>query len=382
MVGPAAGGGIGHPHEEIAGGRVEHGDLVAQPAGRRHHLAVHVDLALGPRPVAHPDRRAVPPAGQVGQLPLGQVPLAAHPEHDLQVSAPDQRRRGGRAEIVEESFRLVRAGRHPQRVHGQRGVPDPGIAVVPVTVAADRLRERGRRSGDDRAGGVEGQGLQHPAAVVHEIGPGPGVTLMQSRPRTPRGHRVSQPAAQLVRGPHPRALLAEAAVVQAEGDPLTAGDRPPAERGAPPDLQVNRGGQHRQVGPAPSGDSARDPAQQREDQPVLGPRDILDLQLNLPGDAAELADQQGGRAEAEIVPPLAGAQRQRVGQGDRAGGGGEGGLEHHGLVEVAPGDLELPGRADRPVPRLVVQQPPEDRRAVKSGEAQPLHRPRPVHQRR
>ena len=178
----------------VAGSRAV---IWSRSRGRRHHFAVHVNLALGPGPVAHAHRRAVPPPGQVGELPLGQVPLAAHPEHDLQVNAPPQRRRSGHGQEGEEFFRLVWAGRHPQRVHGQRGVADPGKAVVPVAVAADGFRKRGRWSGDDRAGGVEGQRLQHPAAVMDELGPGPGVTLVQGRPRTPGGHRVGQPTGQL-----------------------------------------------------------------------------------------------------------------------------------------------------------------------------------------
>ena len=55
---------------------------------RVEQLAVDVELALAPRAVADPHRRAVAPARQVGQLPLGEVVLAADAEHDLQVVAP------------------------------------------------------------------------------------------------------------------------------------------------------------------------------------------------------------------------------------------------------------------------------------------------------
>ena len=53
---------------------------------RAEQLAVDVELALPPRAVADADRRRPPPAGQVRQLALGQVALAADAEHDLQVA--------------------------------------------------------------------------------------------------------------------------------------------------------------------------------------------------------------------------------------------------------------------------------------------------------
>src|SRR6266540_5428517 len=96
------------------GHRVQLAELVDQPLRGAEQLTVDVELALEPRAVADPDRAAAPPAGQMRQLPLGQVMLAADPEPDLQARAALQPGGGGIGEKGEELVRLVRAGRHPQ----------------------------------------------------------------------------------------------------------------------------------------------------------------------------------------------------------------------------------------------------------------------------
>jgi tetratricopeptide (TPR) repeat protein len=64
---PPARGRIRRGGEELLGDRVELTQLVGQPLRGAEQLAVHVKLALGPRPVADPHRAAGPPAGQVRQ---------------------------------------------------------------------------------------------------------------------------------------------------------------------------------------------------------------------------------------------------------------------------------------------------------------------------
>ena len=103
---PTPGGGVGHLDEELSGGRREvrrlvplvgrgerpHAaldrieDAVGQPMHGAQQLSVDVELALAPGPVADPNGCRPAPALQVGQLPFGQVPLAADPEHDLEVT--------------------------------------------------------------------------------------------------------------------------------------------------------------------------------------------------------------------------------------------------------------------------------------------------------
>ncbi len=67
---------------------------------------------------------------------------------------------GGAGHPRDESVDLVRAGSDPERVERQARIPNPAVAVIPVAAAADRLRERCRRGGDDRPGGSVGQPLE------------------------------------------------------------------------------------------------------------------------------------------------------------------------------------------------------------------------------
>ena len=106
-------------------------------------LAVDVELTLAPRAVAHAHRRRSSPARQVRQLALGQVALAADAEHDLQVAVVVERPGGRRGDVVEELVGFVGTRGHPQRLDGERRVPDPRVAVVPVPGAADALGQRG-----------------------------------------------------------------------------------------------------------------------------------------------------------------------------------------------------------------------------------------------
>ena len=83
----------------------EHVDLVGQPVGGVEQLAVDVELALVPRAVADAHRCAVAPAGQVRELALGQVVLAADAEHDL--AGRDPRRTSDAAASQAKSKNLL-----------------------------------------------------------------------------------------------------------------------------------------------------------------------------------------------------------------------------------------------------------------------------------
>src|SRR3712207_2995488 len=66
----------------------------------------------------------------------------------------------------------------PQREQGvdrKRRVPYPGVAVVPVALAADLLGQAGRRCRDEAAGGGVGQELERDRRSVHHLPPAPGV---------------------------------------------------------------------------------------------------------------------------------------------------------------------------------------------------------------
>ena len=102
-------------------------------------------------------------------------------------------------------------------------------------------------------------------------------------------------------------------------------------------------------------------------KPVLGTWGVLQGQLDLSFNARRTSQQQVRRTLAELMPPIAVAHGQGVGDGDRTSRRAEGGLQHHGAVQVAAGHLCGVRGPDRPVARLVTQEATENRWAVEAG---------------
>ena len=123
--------------------------------------------------------------------------LAADPVHDLQraLAGPAA---GGAGHEGDELLGLVRAGADVERLDRQARVADPGVAVVPVALAADGLGQRrgGRR--DDRAGRPVGESLEHPRAEAHEILVRALVDVVLGLPGAPGLDRVLDPLGDLV----------------------------------------------------------------------------------------------------------------------------------------------------------------------------------------
>ena len=119
--------------------------VVVGEGHRVHRLAVDVELQLVGGAVADPHRlRAAPPLEVIEDL-LGQVGGAVDPVHDLERAARVARMLGGAvAQPVDEPLRLVGEAEAEQRVDGERAVPDPGVPVVPVPLAALLLGQRRR----------------------------------------------------------------------------------------------------------------------------------------------------------------------------------------------------------------------------------------------
>ena len=231
--------------------------------------------------------------------------------------SPDSLEGAGRegGHRVEELVRLVGAGRHPQRLDGERGVAHPRVAVVPVPVTADHLGQRGRRRGADRAGGLERQRLQHAPAVVDQIAPRPDVRLVQLRPRLPRRHRVVEPRRDLRLAPHPGARRSSArrAVVQCEARLLPFVEHEPARGRRPLDRQrSHRARQQQDVGTAGREQPSVDGVEHRHHESVLGPRDVLHLDLDLARGARHLPEQEMRCAVTEVVTAVPLPRRQRV----------------------------------------------------------------------
>ena len=144
---------------------------------RVEHRAVDVVLALQAGVVADPHRPRALVAGEVLERLLAQVALAADAVHDLQRPVGVALEVG---DVLDEVVGLPvqpQRGEPPQR---QRGVAHPREAVIPVALAARGLRQRGRRSRDDRAGRSVGQALQHERRALQlaapaVVGEAPGI---------------------------------------------------------------------------------------------------------------------------------------------------------------------------------------------------------------
>ena len=215
---PAPRGGVREIGDEPLDLRVELAELLAVQVQRVEQLAVDVELGLAPGAVADPDRGGVAPAAQVRQLALGEVVLAADPVHDLQRALA--RASAGRAgHERDEVLGLVRARADVQRLERQAGVADPGVAVVPVALAADRLGQRGGRRGDDRAGRAVREALEHARAEAHELAVRALVDVVLGLPGAPRLRPCPRSARRPARARTARAPAPPAAPIAARTRP-------------------------------------------------------------------------------------------------------------------------------------------------------------------
>jgi len=83
-----------------------------------------------------------------------------------------------------------------QRVEREARVADPRVAVVPVPLAADPLREARRRGGDDGPGRVEAEELERQCRPVHHLAP-PARVAGPPEPPAPEGRGLPEPGLHL-----------------------------------------------------------------------------------------------------------------------------------------------------------------------------------------
>ena len=147
---------VDDPGEVLPGVVVDRGAVLVVEVDGVDQLAVDVELELVGGAVADPHRRRAAVALEVVEHLLGELGAAVDPVHDLQ-----RARLAGRGvaeavgEPVHERRRLLGEPEAQQGVEGERGVADPGVAVVPVALAAELLGQAGGRGGDDRAGRLD-----------------------------------------------------------------------------------------------------------------------------------------------------------------------------------------------------------------------------------
>ena len=120
-------------------------------------------LLLGVGAVADAHRLGVLVAVEVQQHLLGQRLLAADAVHDLQLVVG---LRGDVADEIEEVVGLLVEAQRVEAPEHEGRVADPGVAVVPVSLAAGRLGQRRGRRRDHRAGRRVGQPLEGQRAAL------------------------------------------------------------------------------------------------------------------------------------------------------------------------------------------------------------------------
>ncbi len=117
-----------------------------------------------------------------------------------------------------------RAGADVQGLQGQAGVADPRVAIVPVALAADGLRQRGRRRRDDGTGRAIRECLEHPRAEPHEVAVGPCIDVVVGLPTAPAFGRVGDAGSDVGGGRRGRIEAVGRGPAEGEADLLALSD--------------------------------------------------------------------------------------------------------------------------------------------------------------
>ena len=129
-------------------------------------FAVDVELQLGMRGIADPDRLRALVTGQPARLPFEQAALAHDAVHDLHAG---RRPRHRAQQPIVPARRFLGIARVHQRQQREGGVAQPAEAIIPVSGAAELFRQRRGRRRDDAAGRRIGQRLQRDQRAHHQI---------------------------------------------------------------------------------------------------------------------------------------------------------------------------------------------------------------------
>ena len=152
--------------------------------------AEHVVLALVERAVADPHRARPCIAGEIVACRLGQVAPPVDPVHDL------QRPVAVGLEIGDELHELLGLPVEVevvQRLQREGRVAQPGVAVVPVALAAGRLGQRGRQRRHRRAGRHVREPLDRERRALDRIAPAVVGHARAAQPAAPEARGGRQP---------------------------------------------------------------------------------------------------------------------------------------------------------------------------------------------
>ena len=137
--------------------------------------------------------------------------------------------------LDDEAHEVARLLVEAERVQGPEAegrVADPAVAVVPVALAAGRLRQRGGRRGDDRPGRRVGEALEHQGRALQVDAPGVVGEVAVAQPCAPEVFGRVEPLQRLGGAARPAEIAlapgdgAEAGLVLAQPQPAAARRRP------------------------------------------------------------------------------------------------------------------------------------------------------------
>ena len=346
---------------------------------RVEHGAPHVVLVLAVGAVADPDRARVLVAREVVEDLLGQLGAAVDAVHDLELALL------GLGDVGHEVEEVVRLPVEPERVQAperERGVADPGVAVVPVALAARRLRQRGGGGGDHRAGRRVGEALERERAALQIAAPRVVGELAAVEPVLPVVGGPDEPAVGVLErarrrvvGPGQRAEHLLALLHQVpRGDARALDAEVEVAHQVQLEVVVALDG-HVVVVAAGVVPVAAGPA-------VVERRLAHERELHLAVDAADGAEQDvvgvvvGRRAAMRVravVAVVPRADQQRVADDDPAALGAPAGLEDHRAGQVAAGGRHVHARGAEPeLAGVAVEQRSEHARGVHPRQAHPL----------
>ena len=227
---------------------------------RVEHRAEDVVLPLVEGAVADPHRARALVAGELVTGRLGQIATAVDPVHDLQRAVL------GGLEVGDELDELVGLPvevEAVERLQRERCVAHPGVAVVPVALAAGRLRQRCGQRRDRGAGGHVGEALDRERRALDRVAEAVIRDARPAEPVAPEARRRGHPRLRLVRrsrarrAPPPRrgrsrrALRLRACAVRGRGCPRCRAPGPSGDGSSARRRSRRRCAGRRRRGPTP-----------------------------------------------------------------------------------------------------------------------------------
>ena len=138
---------------------------------RVHQLAEDIQLHLRIRQIADAHRSCTTMAGQVCEFDFRQFLTAVDAIQDIEFHRVAPTVTDPPAQPAHVGVGLVDETQAHEGVNGERGVADPGVAIVPVAFAANAFRQAEGRGGEDGAVFARGEQLHRQCRAIDHFPP-------------------------------------------------------------------------------------------------------------------------------------------------------------------------------------------------------------------